>query len=51
MAATGKLSKCSRCNVAKYCGRDCQLAHWKAGHKAECKALAAEQKDVAGAGS
>mmetsp|Transcript_20970 Transcript_20970/g.31799 ORF Transcript_20970/g.31799 Transcript_20970/m.31799 type:complete len:295 (-) Transcript_20970:274-1158(-) len=27
---------CSRCKV-KYCGRECQVAHWKAGHKKSCK--------------
>ncbi|GMI34548.1 hypothetical protein TeGR_g369 [Tetraparma gracilis] len=29
--------KCSKCDRAHYCGRECQVAHWKA-HKAECKA-------------
>jgi hypothetical protein len=28
--------KCTRCKRARYCGRMCQLAHWKA-HKADCK--------------
>jgi len=33
------LKPCSRCKVALYCGRDCQVQHWKAGgHKAVCKA-------------
>jgi hypothetical protein len=37
-----ELKKCSGCRVAEYCGRDCQLAHWKQGrHKHECTALAA----------
>ena len=31
------LKACSRCGVIFYCGRDCQLAHWKAGHKRSCK--------------
>ena len=26
---------CSRCNVVRYCGRDCQVKHWKV-HKKEC---------------
>ena len=26
---------CSRCNIAKYCGRDCQASHWKE-HKIRC---------------
>jgi len=29
--------KCAKCKATKYCGRKCQLAHWKAGHKRECK--------------
>mmetsp|Transcript_37639 Transcript_37639/g.61458 ORF Transcript_37639/g.61458 Transcript_37639/m.61458 type:complete len:488 (-) Transcript_37639:266-1729(-) len=33
-------SSCSRCKVARYCGRECQVAHWKE-HKHECKDLAA----------
>ena len=31
------LKSCSRCGIVLYCGRDCQLAHWKAGHKRSCK--------------
>jgi len=40
-----KLSECSRCNVARYCSRDCQVADWKKsksggiGHKHTCAAL------------
>jgi len=35
----GKKAKatCSRCGEVRYCGRDCQVKHWKAEHKAECK--------------
>ena len=40
----GKLLKISGCSGAMYCGRECQVEHWKAGHKAECKALAAEHR-------
>ncbi|KAL3909110.1 MAG: hypothetical protein SGILL_008220 [Bacillariaceae sp.] len=38
-------SKCSKmgedmkfcpCHTVKYCGKDCQIAHWKAGHKDVC---------------
>ena len=32
------MSKCSRCKQANYCSKDCQTAHWKAGHKTECVA-------------
>jgi len=32
----GGLKKCARCQKARYCGAECQKAHWKAGHKKEC---------------
>eukprot|EP00512_Aurantiochytrium_limacinum_P005192 CAMPEP_0171498302 /NCGR_PEP_ID=MMETSP0958-20121227/7770_1 /TAXON_ID=87120 /ORGANISM="Aurantiochytrium limacinum, Strain ATCCMYA-1381" /LENGTH=436 /DNA_ID=CAMNT_0012032677 /DNA_START=1 /DNA_END=1308 /DNA_ORIENTATION=+ len=28
---------CGGCHKATYCSRDCQLAHWRSGHKAICK--------------
>jgi ankyrin repeat protein len=31
--------KCTGCKQARYCGQQCQLAHWQA-HKADCKAAA-----------
>jgi ankyrin repeat protein len=31
-----RLKKCSVCERAKYCGVECQTAHWKA-HKRECR--------------
>ncbi|KAJ7880345.1 hypothetical protein B0H14DRAFT_2435899 [Mycena olivaceomarginata] len=31
------LSKCGRCKAVEYCGKGCQLAHWKE-HKRVCKA-------------
>ncbi|XP_026454757.1 uncharacterized protein LOC113355984 [Papaver somniferum] len=30
-------SRCSRCKAIRYCSRDCQIQHWRAGHKLECK--------------
>jgi ankyrin repeat protein len=30
------LKKCTGCKQARYCGQDCQLAHWPV-HKADCK--------------
>ena len=30
------MERCSLCRQARYCGRACQVAHWKAGHKQEC---------------
>ncbi len=32
-------SRCSGCQVAVYCGRECQTKHWRE-HKAQCKQLA-----------
>jgi hypothetical protein len=32
-----KLKVCAQCKTVAYCSRECQLAHWKAGHKAVCK--------------
>lgn len=32
----GELKACTRCRAAYYCGRDCQRAHWKRGHKTDC---------------
>jgi len=32
----------SRCKIALYCGRTCQTAHWKAGHREVCKAPAGQ---------
>ncbi|WIA08126.1 hypothetical protein OEZ85_007584 [Tetradesmus obliquus] len=36
----GKRNICSGCKVARYCGKDCQVQHWKQ-HKAACKRLQA----------
>jgi len=46
---TGKRPCCVECKAAYYCNRDCQVAHWKAGHKKDCvrklkKRLRAEGK-------
>lgn len=30
------LKVCSRCSVARYCGRECQLTAWSGGHKQVC---------------
>jgi hypothetical protein len=37
-----KLKQCSRCKAVAYCCRDCQVAHWKAGHKEACQERAAQ---------
>ena len=33
---------CSRCHIARYCGRECQLADWARRHKHGCGASAAK---------
>ncbi len=35
------LKQCGGCRAVRYCCADCQRAHWRAGHKAECKLIAA----------
>jgi hypothetical protein len=37
------IMKCTRCRQARYCGEQCQLAHWKV-HKADCKRWSADLK-------
>lgn len=32
-----KFKVCSRCQVAMYCSGECQKAHWREGHKADCR--------------
>ena len=34
----GGLLRCGGCRMVWYCNKDCQKAHWKQGHKEECKA-------------
>ncbi len=33
-------SSCSRCKSVSYCGRECQVKHWKDGHKTQCIPIA-----------
>jgi hypothetical protein len=37
---------CSKCGGARYCCREHQVAHWKAGHKEVCKATQAAAKQA-----
>ena len=32
---------CARCHNARYCCKECQVAHWKAGHKDSCSLFSA----------
>eukprot|EP00931_Biecheleriopsis_adriatica_P012192 TRINITY_DN113310_c0_g1_i1.p1 TRINITY_DN113310_c0_g1~~TRINITY_DN113310_c0_g1_i1.p1 ORF type:complete len:143 (-),score=34.21 TRINITY_DN113310_c0_g1_i1:164-571(-) len=43
----GAVLQCGRCRSKTYCGRDCQRADWRDGHKEACRvAQAAESKDA-----
>jgi hypothetical protein len=33
----GKFKACARCKGFCYCSKKCQVEHWKAGHKVDCK--------------
>ncbi len=33
------LKQCGGCRAVRYCGAACQRAHWREGHRAECKEL------------
>lgn len=37
--ASGDLQKCTRCGVALYCCKECQVEAWKSGHKTKCSIL------------
>lgn len=47
---SGKFKECGKCGGAAYCGRECQVAHWKSTHKFVCKKTAEELREE-GAGS
>lgn len=40
------LQVCSKCRGARYCCREHQVAHWKAGHKGQCQAAQAAAQQV-----
>lgn len=41
-----KLRVCSKCKFAKYCSRECQVAHWPM-YKEECKEFVAYEEEFA----
>ncbi|KAG2498144.1 hypothetical protein HYH03_003902 [Edaphochlamys debaryana] len=43
-----RLKQCGGCKAVRYCGEGCQSAHWRSGHKAECKAMAAAVRAAQG---
>ena len=40
------MKHCARCGRVKYCGKSCQVAHWRGGHKQDCQ----EKRKAAGGG-
>ena len=36
LSESASFKRCVRCSGAWYCGKECQVAHWKAGHKIDC---------------
>lgn len=38
-----KLQLCTRCKKVWYCGKECQLGHWRKGHKKECSQVASQR--------
>lgn len=36
------LKCCTRCKLAQYCSKNCQISDWKSGHKDQCSALVRE---------
>jgi hypothetical protein len=33
----GEANSCARCRIVRYCSKQCQISHWKARHKNQCK--------------
>jgi hypothetical protein len=38
------LHLCSECKLVRYCGRECQMAAWRAVHRHTCKLFTSAQK-------
>lgn len=45
-----QFKRCSRCKVAVYCGRECQVEDFKARHNKVCKEAAKEREEIASVG-
>lgn len=41
-ADVAQFKRCGQCRGPRYCTRECQVAHWKQGHKAQCSRMKAE---------
>jgi hypothetical protein len=37
---------CAGCRCVRYCSRDCQKAHWRSGHRADCRASRKSQREI-----
>ena len=37
---------CGKCREVRYCGRECQVFHWKLGHKTRCGLPGAAMADT-----
>ncbi|KAG2489972.1 hypothetical protein HYH03_011601 [Edaphochlamys debaryana] len=48
--ASLRVKRCGGCEAARYCCRECQAAHWEAGHKRECRTAAKEAQATEMAG-
>jgi MYND finger len=33
---SGTIKRCAKCKAVAYCGKKCQVKHWKMGHKIDC---------------
>lgn len=41
-----RLHTCTACKCIVYCGKDCQVAHWKMGHKIDCAVVEECRKEL-----
>jgi len=47
---SNRLLRCSRCQSVWYCNRKCQINHFKAGHKEQCRPITSQEKEENAAG-
>ncbi len=43
VCGAGNAKKCAGCHSIAYCTKECQVKHWKAGHKILCRQLQAKR--------
>jgi len=43
---TDNAKTCSACKAVVYCSKECQIKHWRAGHKTECKKVTKVHKTL-----